>query len=185
MLESVVVTLSPVLFLAALFGSGDQFRRRNIDIDGEPPIDKTIFYISKYSILVVWAAMMVRSWGIILPGETTQALRWPSLFLWLSGFVLLFIGRSGLGDSFRIGSPKEATTLRAQGLFGLSRNPMYLGVYATLLASFFYSLNPWIFCVAIFIIVTHHKIILAEEQHLRKVFDEEYVAYCSRVRRYL
>jgi protein-S-isoprenylcysteine O-methyltransferase Ste14 len=185
MIESIVVTVFPVLFLTILFGSGEKFRRRNIDIDGEPPINRTFFYTSKYLILLVWLAMMVRGWGIILPIEISQTLRWLSLILWIAGFVLLLIGRFGLGDSFRIGSPKEATNLKMDGLFRLSRNPMYVGVYSTLLASFLYALNPLLLCVAIFIIVVHHKIVLAEEENLRKVFGQEYLEYCARVRRYL
>jgi protein-S-isoprenylcysteine O-methyltransferase Ste14 len=113
------------------------------------------------------------------------SLKWVSLCLWVSGFLLLFIGRLGLGDSFRIGSPKESTSLKLNGLFRFSRNPMYLGVYATLLASVVYTLNPILLLVGIFIVVVHHRIVLAEEQHLRKEFGQEYTDYCSRVRRYL
>ncbi len=62
---------------------------------------------------------------------------------------------------------------------------MYVGVYETLLASVLYTLNPIILFIGIFAVAVHHRIILAEEQHLRKVFGEEYMDYCSRVRRYL
>jgi protein-S-isoprenylcysteine O-methyltransferase Ste14 len=62
---------------------------------------------------------------------------------------------------------------------------MYLGVYATLLASVLYTLNPLLFLVGIFVVAVHHKIIIAEEEHLRRVFGEEYEDYCSCVRRYL
>jgi protein-S-isoprenylcysteine O-methyltransferase Ste14 len=179
------VSLFPVLFLAVLTITDGKFRHKNVDMDGEPPIDRTLFYTSKYSILPVWLAMIVRSWGLILPGEISQWLKWLSLFLWISGFTLLFIGRFGLGDSFRIGSPREATNLKADGLFGLSRNPMYVGVYSTLLGSFLYTLNPFIFSAALFIIVVHHKIVLAEEKYLQQVFGEEYLQYCGRVRRYV
>lgn len=185
MIESLVVTLPPVLFLTVLFRGGEQFRHRSIDMDGEPPIDRTLFYTSKYLIVVLWAAMSLRSWGIVLPVEISQEFKWLSLFLWISGFALLFVGRFGLGDSFRIGSPKEATNLTINGLFRLSRNPMYVGVFSTLLASFLYTLNPLIVCVATFIVVVHHKIVLAEEHYLQKVFGEEYVQYCSHVRRYV
>jgi hypothetical protein len=106
MIESLVVTLFPIFFLAILFYTGETLRHRNIDMDGDPPIDKAIFYLSKYSILLVWLAMILRSWGIIIPFEMTQALKWPALFIWISGFVLLFLGRFGLGSSFRIGSQK-------------------------------------------------------------------------------
>ena len=102
-----------------------------------------------------------------------------------SGFVVLFIGRFGLGDSFRIGSPKERTQLTVDGLFGFSRNPMYLGVYATLLASVLYTLNPLLLVLGIFVVIVHHKIVLAEEQHLRTAFGDQYAEYCSHVRRCL
>ena len=97
----------------------------------------------------------------------------------------MFIGRLGLGDSFRIGSPKESTRLNVSGLFQFSRNPMYLGVDATLLASVLYTLNPIVLVLGVFVVAVHHRIILAEEQHLRRVFGKEYAAYCSRARRYV
>ena len=95
------------------------------------------------------------------------------------------IGRFGLGSSFRIGSPKETTALTTNGIFALSRNPMYVGVYATLCAAVLHTLNPILLLVAAYVIVVHHKIVLAEEAHLRDVFGQEYRTYSSRVRRYL
>ena len=186
MIESLVVTLLPVLFLILLFAGGELLRRRNIDMGGAAPVGKGLFYVSKYAILLLWVAMVLQSWNIDLSFMNgPRLLKWISLCLWVSGFALLFIGRLGLGNSFRIGSPKEATTLQVHGLFRFSRNPMYLGVYATLLASVFYTLNPILLLVGIFIVAVHHKIVLAEEEHLRKAFGEEYVNYCGCVRRYL
>ncbi len=186
MVESVVVTIFPVVFLVILFGGGARLRRRNIDMDGEPPIDRKIFYISKYAILGLWGTMVVQSWGVRLFLVTAPGwLRGVSLPLWVGGFLLLLIGRLGLADSFRIGSPRENTRLKVNGLFQFSRNPMYLGVYATLLASVLYTLNPLVLLVGIFVVTVHHRIVLAEEQYLQKAFGEEYADYCSRVRRYL
>jgi protein-S-isoprenylcysteine O-methyltransferase Ste14 len=186
MVESVVVTIFPVVFLVLLFGGGALLRRRNIDMDGEPPIDKRVFYTSKYAILGLWAAMVVQGWGVNLSLVKAPGwLRWVALFLWVAGFLLLFIGRLGLADSFRIGSPKETTRLKVGGLFQLSRNPMYLGVYATILAGVLYTLNPVVLLAGVFVVAVHHRIVLAEEQHLQKAFGEEYANYCRRVRRYL
>jgi protein-S-isoprenylcysteine O-methyltransferase Ste14 len=185
-LQAWVVTIFPVAFLIVLFGGGSLFRRRNIDMDGKPPIDRAIFYASKYSILIIWAAMVIHGWGINLsffqPPSFVKAV---SLFLWAVGFSLLLIGRFGMGNSFRIGSPNESTNLRVDGLFRFSRNPMYLGVFSTLLASVLYTFNPILLLIAILIVAVHHKIALAEEEYLREVFGEEYMAYCGRVRRYI
>jgi protein-S-isoprenylcysteine O-methyltransferase Ste14 len=46
-------------------------------------------------------------------------------------------------------------------------------------------LNPILLLVAVYIVAVHHKIVLAEEEHMQKVFGEEYTQYCRRVRRYL
>lgn len=186
MVESLAVTLPPILFLTVLFGGGERFRRRHINMDGEPPINRRLFYTSKYAILLLWGAMVLQSWGIDLSfARVPEFQRWISLCLWISGFLLLFIGRFGLGNSFRIGSPKETTELKTGGLFSFSRNPMYLGVYATLLASALYTLNPLLFCIGVFVVAVHHSIVLAEERYLCVAFGDEYAAYCSRVRRYL
>jgi protein-S-isoprenylcysteine O-methyltransferase Ste14 len=186
MIEPLVVTVFPVLFLIVLFGGGALFRRRNIDMDGEAPIDKTPFLVSKYLIIVLWLGVILHAWGVrLLFVQVPTALVWVSLCIWALGFALLFTGRLGLGDSFRIGSPKEQTGLKTDGLFSFSRNPMYVGVYATLLAAVLYTMNPIFLLLAAFVVAVHHRIVLAEEQHLRRLFGQKYVDYCGRVRRYL
>ena len=186
MVEALVVTLFPVAFLAVLFTGGELFRRRQIDMDGDAPIERWLFYGSKYLIVVLWAAMVVDSWGIRLSFfDGPASLRRAAVCIWALGFILLFVGRFGLGNSFRIGQPKETTSLRVDGLFRVSRNPMYLGVYSTLLASVLGTLNPVVLLFAVFIVAVHHRIVLAEETHLRNAFGKEYEEYCRRVRRYL
>jgi protein-S-isoprenylcysteine O-methyltransferase Ste14 len=186
MIESLSVTLPPLGFLIVLFGGGALFRRRKIDMDGEPPIQRTLFYLSKYAILLLWAGMVLQSWRlnlslVTIPREST----WVALALWTAGFILLFAGRLGLGEAFRIGSPHERTRLQVAGLFRFSRNPMYLGVYGTILASVLYTLNPLLLFIGGFVIAVHHQIVLAEERYLRSIFGEQYSEYCRRVRRYL
>ncbi len=186
MTESLVVTLLPVVFLSVLCGGGALFRRRQIDMDGEPPIHRTLFYVSKYAILLLWAGMVAQSWGLgwsIIP--VPASVRWIALVLWAAGFLLLLLGRLRLGASFRIGSPREPTQLQVDGLFRFSRNPLYLGVGSTLLASVLYSLDPALLVLAIFVAAVHHQIVLAEERHLTAAFGRAYEDYCRRVRRYL
>ncbi|HNY38834.1 MAG TPA: isoprenylcysteine carboxylmethyltransferase family protein [Bryobacteraceae bacterium] len=186
MLEPIVVTILPVAFLAVLSIGGQRFRRRHIDMDGDVPISRALFYGSKYLIVVLWIAMVIDTWGVDLTFFTPPAsLKWAALCVWVAGFILLFAGRFELGQSFRIGRPKESTNLQMAGLFRVSRNPMYLGVYATLLASVLRTLNPVLLVLGAFIVAVHHRIVLAEEAHLREAFGEEYSEYCRRVRRYI
>jgi protein-S-isoprenylcysteine O-methyltransferase Ste14 len=186
MLLPLFVTLLPVIFLAGLIQRAVAFRRRHVDMDGEPPISKALFASSKWAIVLVWGAMVIQSWsGKLSFFDVPSLLTSVSLGLWVLGFALLFAGRSGLGDSFRIGSPRERTGLQQTGLYRFSRNPMYVGVYSTLCAAVLCTLNPILLLVAVYVIAVHHRIVLAEEAQLRHVFREEYRTYCGRARRYL
>jgi len=187
MTEPLVVTLLPVVFLIILFGGGALMQRQqHVDMGGVPPIDRRLFLSSKYSMLAVWAAMVAQGWGVgfALAARPDWA-RWASIAFWICGFSLLLAGRLTMGESFRIGSAQERTGLRVNGLFKVSRNPMYLGVFTTLLAATLYTLNPLVALVAIFVVAVHHRIVLAEEAHLQTVFGGEYAEYCRRVARYL
>jgi protein-S-isoprenylcysteine O-methyltransferase Ste14 len=178
--------LFPAFFLVVLFGGGELFRRKSIDMGGVPPIGKRPFSFSKYSIIILWVVTVLHGWNIrFLPLQVPFFLELVALCLWVLGFSLLFMGRFGLGNSFRIGSPKENTALKTDGLFKFSRNPMYLGVYTTILASVLYTLNPFVLFIGIFVVVVHHKIVLAEEHHMLNVFGKNYEEYCCRVGRYI
>ena len=186
MFEPVLVTVFPVLFMIVLIGGGVALRRRKIDMDGLPPIDKNLFRLSKLAMVIPWAAMVLQSFGVDLsPARVPRLLGWISLGLWVSGFGLLLAGRLGLGNSFRVGCPKEETILRTDGIFRYSRNPMYLGMYATLLAATLYTLNPLVLLVGAGVAAVHYRIVLAEEVCLRKMYGQEFADYCRRVRRYL
>ncbi|WP_332449498.1 methyltransferase family protein [Methanoculleus sp.] len=186
MIESILITIVPVAFLILLFGGGALFKRQNIDQDGEAPISKTLFYASKYSVLVLWGAMVLQVWGIGISLIAVPAiLRWIAMLFWFFGFALLFLGRFELGTSFRLGTARESANLRVEGLYRISRNPMYLGIYATILASALYTMSPLVIALGIFVAAVHHRITLAEENHMQKVFGKEYEEYCHRVRRYI
>ena len=186
MIEPLVVTVLPVVFLVILFGGGQAMRRRQVDMDGDAPIDRRLFYASKYAILVVWGGMVAQAWGLGLAvAARPEWARWASIGLWVCGFGLLAAGRLTMGESFRIGSPQEKTGLRLEGLFRISRNPMYLGVFMTLLAATLYTFNPLVCFLAVFIVWVHHRIVLAEEAYLQAAFGGPYAEYCRRVGRYL
>jgi len=186
MVESLAVSALPALFLSVLYGYEALLRCRKLDPTGELPVGKTLFLCSKYALVIPWGAMVLRSWG---PGlaisERPVLFKWVALALWALGFALLFFGRFRLATSFRTGIAREQTHLKHDGIFGYSRNPMYLGIYATLLSASLYTLNPIVLAVGAFIAAVHHRIVLSEERHLRIVFGGTYEEYCRRVRRYL
>lgn len=188
MIEPIFVLIFPVLFMAVLLAGGAALRRRHIDMEGAPPINKNLFRLSKVGLVVPWAAMILQSLGLNLSfAGGPRVFKWISLGLWAFGFMLLLAGRFGLGRSFRIGCARdeEEMTLRVNGIYRFSRNPMYLGMYATLLAPALYTLNPIVLVIGAGVVAVHHRIALAEEACLLRMFGDEYAAYCRRVRRYL
>jgi len=74
----------------------------------------------------------------------------------------------------------------ASGPFKLSRHPMYLGMMSILLGFAISqgSLIPFVFPV-IFIIIMEKRFILLEEKNLEKKFDNQYIDYKKRVRRWI
>ena len=186
MIGVIAATILPLGFLAVLFCGGALFLRKHIQQDGEAPIQRTLFYLSKYSILALWGVMVLQIWGIsISVFEVPASIQVIGLVAWFLGFALLYLGRFEMGSSFRLGTPKEHTRLKVEGLFRFSRNPMYMGMYATIVAAAVYTLNPVVILLGAFVIAIHHSIVLAEEEHMQNTFGQEYLAYRNRVRRYI
>jgi protein-S-isoprenylcysteine O-methyltransferase Ste14 len=83
-------------------------------------------------------------------------------------------------------SPDETAVLVTQGVFRLSRNPMYLALLLLLLAYYLYQpiwLSPLVFVVAIWYLTRFQ--ILPEERILSEKFGDQYAQYASSVRRWL
>lgn len=73
-----------------------------------------------------------------------------------------------------------------RGVFGLSRNPIYLAE-AIILAgtSLLWAQGwPWL-CVPLFVLGIDRTVITWEEQTLRARFGQSYITYCQRVRRWI
>jgi protein-S-isoprenylcysteine O-methyltransferase Ste14 len=82
--------------------------------------------------------------------------------------------------------PESASALATGGIYRLSRNPMYLGLATLLLAWAIYLGNLAALAgVPVFILYMNSFQIAAEERVLEARFGAEYIAYRSRVRRWL
>ena len=83
--------------------------------------------------------------------------------------------------------PETSTSLVTSGIFKYTRNPMYLGLTSILLASCFYfsSLLGIIVYVPLFILYITVFQIIPEEETMKDLFNDEYLDYCSKVRRWI
>lgn len=77
-------------------------------------------------------------------------------------------------------------TLVTDGLFAISRNPMYLGFVISLLGvALWMNTVSALLPLTVFFLATQFWYIPYEEKMARQVFSEAYDAYCARVRRWL
>lgn len=81
---------------------------------------------------------------------------------------------------------EEASSLVTSGIYGITRNPMYVGVTLVLCAWAFFLGCLWtLIGPAVFVAYTTRFQIAPEEHMLAVKFGETYRSYCRRVRRWL
>ena len=88
-------------------------------------------------------------------------------------------------NSWRVGIPEEKTALIKNGIYSWSRNPAFVGfdlLYASVCLMFF---NIPLVLISLWAAVMLHLQILQEEEHMQKMFGEEYEQYKKHTLRYL
>ncbi|MDP9086302.1 MAG: isoprenylcysteine carboxylmethyltransferase family protein, partial [Pseudomonadota bacterium] len=79
-----------------------------------------------------------------------------------------------------------ASSLVSTGIYGVSRNPMYVGLAALLVALALAEGNLWLLLGPLFFVVfTTRFQIVPEERAMLAKFGDDYAAYRRRVRRWL
>lgn len=134
--------------------------------------------------LVIMVAMRV--WA---PGPTLLPVPWNGMGLapLVLGLWLLLAGSGRFRKAgTNIKTFDEPGTLVTDGLFGVSRNPMYLGFVLVLagVAGLMGTASPFALPI-LFAIVADLWYIGFEERALRRKFGAEYEAYARRVRRWI
>ncbi len=80
----------------------------------------------------------------------------------------------------------QSSALVTEGMFRYSRNPMYVSMTAALFGVPIILNNYWLLTiVALFVIIIRFRFIRYEELLMQETFGEEYLAYCSVVRRWI
>lgn len=102
------------------------------------------------------------------------------------GFVFMVIAQSQMGEDWRMGNDEQnRITLRAQGLFRYSRNPVYTSI---LILSFGLTMILRTLIGALLFLLlflTFRIIIHTEERFLTEKFGQQYLDYKNKVRRFI
>lgn len=82
--------------------------------------------------------------------------------------------------------PERASTVVQNGIYRVSRNPMYLGFFLVLTA-WAMALQHWVpwLLLPVFVVYMNRFQIKPEEQALQDMFGADYLRYCQKVRRWL
>jgi len=135
------------------------------------------------------ALMWLASWAMPAFGLLFSAHRFFSVTVAVVGVVLIGVGIASFrraGTTVNPMKPDSASSLVVSGIYRLTRNPMYLGFLLVLIgwAIFLSNALAFLFLPA-FILYMNRFQIEPEEKALTSLFGQQFVAYTSRVRRWL
>lgn len=103
-----------------------------------------------------------------------------------ASLVWVLVAQAQMGASWRIGIDKRIKTDLVQtGVFGVSRNPIFLGMRVTLLGLFLALPNALSLAVLVLGEALIQIQVRLEEAHLSSLHPETYAAYRAGVRRWL
>ncbi len=81
---------------------------------------------------------------------------------------------------------KPARSLQTKGIYGLTRNPMYLSLLLVYTGLSFLTGNWWtLLLLPVLFMVINQFIIKPEERYLKRAFGQTYLDYKKKVRRWL
>lgn len=181
-----IVTIT-LLIIMVLFRVS-QLRKMGIMAFKFGDIDKKDYIIPPFALLFLY---IVISSAVDLPRLgaelfNNEAVSWIGVVLCLLGLLLFLFSLISFGKSFRVGIDEDKPgPLITTGAFTISRNPIYTAFGTTLIGIFFIFPN-WI--LLLYLIVgfwLFNRQVLREEESLKRIYGQEYVEYCERVRRYL
>jgi protein-S-isoprenylcysteine O-methyltransferase Ste14 len=164
-------------------------RRKGVKAVHFGNIDKKDFLIPPFALFYFYV-VSGNAFGFPLPGNQ-QLFDSPFAVLagvlcFTAGSILLFLSLVAFGRSFRIGIDKDdPDRLITTGVFGFIRNPIYVAFWIILLGQFLVFPNwiPLIYLIAATWLF--HRQVLREEDFMRSHYGQQFVDYCTRVRRYL
>jgi len=150
--------------------------------------DKTDFLILPFAFLlfyIVFASTFgLPGIGVELFDDTFTG--WIGAILCIMGILLFIYALISFGNNFRVGLDEDHPgELVTTGAFSISRNPIYTA-FGLVLAGVFLIIPNWI--ILIYVLAgmwLFNRQILLEEQSLKGLYGEEYLAYCKKVRRFL
>jgi protein-S-isoprenylcysteine O-methyltransferase Ste14 len=117
---------------------------------------------------------------------TAISAKFVGMLMIVAGFTLFVLALVAFGQSWRVGIDEQSPgDLITHGVFGISRNPIFLFIDLYFVGTFLISGTVFFLLMAIVVVVGLHYQILQEERFLNQHYGVPYQAYCENVSRYL
>ena len=124
----------------------------------------------------------------IVPIEYLQndILVWVGIGLIHLAFLIIFIAQRNMANEWRIGIDNEnKVNLITKGMFGISRNPIFLGVIIVFLGLFFIIPNLITAIILVAGVIVIQVQVRLEEEFLLNQLGNEYKEYMTKVKRWI
>lgn len=147
---------------------------------------KKVLLIERIISLATVLAIVIEECSIFIVKKVPIVqVRIVGLLAGILAVILFALATITMKNSWRVGIPDEKTALVTNGIYRWSRNPAFVGfdlLYLSMCLLFF---NIPLLVVSVWAAVMLHLQILQEEEHMRKTFGEDYIAYMKQTFRYL
>ena len=179
------------LFIILVAGRAAMLRRKGIKAIVFGATDKTDFLLVPFVLAVIyavcanafglplWKPLAKLFWETLIPG-------WVGLALCAVAIVGIAVSLASFGDSVRVGiDEQKPDKLITDGMFAISRNPIYVSFNTFFVGQFLIHRNIIIAVSGVGFMLLIHRQILREEKFLKSHYSVEYEEYCRKVKRYL
>ena len=78
----------------------------------------------------------------------------------------------------------DVGTLTVSGPYRWSRNPQYVGYFLFLFGFALNDWSPWCLAALLVVAISLHLLVLVEEEHLHRMFGEQYLEFSQKIPRY-
>lgn len=188
MLYKICTIIILTIFYGIYVGKMMSQKRKGIQTDQIAKGDKG------KDVLTVEFVMKIATYGVVAMELISLSLdlsilpvpvRGMGIIIGMIGNVIFAIAVFTMRDSWRAGISKvDKTNIITKGIYGLSRNPAFVGfdlVYIGILLIYF---NWLLLFMSLFAVTMLHLQILQEETFLPTMFGQEYIDYKDNVKRY-
>lgn len=140
-----------------------------------------LIVVGIYAFKIEWYKYLLPFW--YLENDTLSKVGWGFLIISL---IVVWIAQSQMANSWRIGIDEiNKTKLITKGLFSISRNPIFLGIMMANIGLFLVIPNAFTLLVISLSTISINTQIRLEEVFLKHEFENEYVKYSKKVRRWI